>query len=231
MVGVRALGLMCNDPQRGQLALHEAGGLVQMSEGADALGVASIVDGAALLSRLPALPAGAGLPDAVGPIKGRCAVVQVRVRSELRPHGPDGHANLGPWRARSYAAAVVGGPQDADAASASREKLLAGLPDFLRRFIGGQSEGEAFFVAVLARLHARGLLDSPHQNGTALAEVTKELVEKHGGPARHVVITNGLELVQVSSGMPSAILTLQGLTEDVASRVDPAASCCSAPST
>lgn len=220
MVGTRALGLVCNDPQRGQLALHELASLVGLPENADAIGVASLVDGAALLSRLPAIPLGAGLAQAVGPIKGRCAVMQVRVRDELRPNGPDGTANLGPFRARSYAAAVVGGPQDADAASSSREKLLATLPDFLRRFVAGQSEAEALFLAILARLHQKGALEIPHQNGAALASATREVMEQAGPTPRQVLITNGVEMVHAAVAMPSAILSLAGLSEDVANRVD-----------
>lgn len=225
MVGTRALGLVCNDPQRGQIALHAITGssLVGLPADADAIGIASLVDGSALLSRLPAIPPGASLASAVGPIKGRCAVVQVRVRSELRPNGPDGTANLGPFRARSYAAAVVGGPQDADAASSSRDRLLSGLPDFLQRFVGGQSEAEALFLAILGRLHKAGALEAAHANGAALAQATREVVEQHGGSGaspRHVVVTNGTELVHVAAGMPSAILTLHGLSDAVANELD-----------
>lgn len=221
MVGTRAIGLVCNDPQRGQIALHELGDLVNLPERADAIGIASLVDGAALLSRLPRIPPGSHLADAVGPVKGRCAVVQVRVRDELRPNGPDGTANLGPFRARSYAAAVVGGPQDADAASTSRERLLATVPEFLRRFVAGQSEAEALFLAILARLHTKGSLDVPHQNGADLATATREVVEQAGGAPRHVLITNGVEMVHVAVGMPSAIVTLRGISESVANGIDP----------
>ena len=230
MVGVRALGLVCNDPQRAQIALHaisSASGapLASLAEAADAIGIASLVDGAALLSRLPAIPPGASLSSAVGPVKGRCAVVQVRVRTELRPNGPDGTANMGPFRARSYAAAIVGGPQDADAASSSRERLLSGLPDFLARFVAGQSEAEALFLAILGRLHKAGALDAPHANGVLLAQATREVVDASNvatgpGSARHVVITNGTELVHVAAGMPSAILTMNGLSDAVANEID-----------
>lgn len=222
MVGTRAVGLVCNDPQRAQLALFEAAGLAALPADADAIGVASLVDASALLSRLPAIPAGASLASAVGPVKGRCAVVQVRVRSELRPNGPDGTANLGPFRARSYAAALVGGPQDADAASSSRERLLADLPDFLIRFVAGQSEAEALFLAILGRLHKAGALELPHGSGAALAKATSEVLERTGGGARHIVITNGTDLVHVAAGMPSAILTLSGLSEATANAVEPA---------
>ncbi len=210
--------MVVNDPQRAQLALHEIAPLVSLPVGADAIGIASLVDGAALLSRLPAIPAGAGLAAAVGPIKGRCAVVQVRVRDELRPHGPDGTANLGPFRARSFAAAIVGGPQDADAASSSRERLLDTVPDFLRRFVSGQSEAEAFFLALLARLHHKGALDG--RDPAALCDATREVVAESGPEPRHVLLTNGSEMVHVAAGMPSAILTLNGLSERVATSID-----------
>lgn len=221
MVGVRALGMMCNDPQRGAVALHELAGLAELPAHADGIGTAGIVDGAALLSRLPALVPEKGLADLVGPIQGRCAVVQVRVRDELRPTGPAGNHGQGPFRARSYAAAVLGGPQDADGASASREQLLQGVPDFLRRFVGGAAEGEALFIAILARLHVLGALESPHDNGARLAQATREVVAKAGGGPRHVTLTNGVEIVHVSLGMPSAVVTLGALSEATANRVDP----------
>lgn len=221
MVGVRALGIICNDPQRGVVALHELSALAGLPADAEAIGTACIVDGAALLSRSPALVAERGLAQTVGPIQGRCAVVQVRVRSELRPTGPSGAASQGPFRARSYAAAVIGGPQDADNASASRERLLHGVPDFLRRFVGGHAEGEAMFIAILARLHELGGLDAPHDNGARLAQATREVVTRSGGGPRQVTVTNGVEIVHVAVGMPSAVVSLGALSEATANLVDP----------
>ncbi len=221
MVGVRALGLMCNDPQRGVVALHELSALAALPADADAIGTACIVDGAALLSRSPTVATELSLAQTVGPIQGRCAVVQVRVRDELRPTGPSGAASQGPFRARSYAAAVIGGPQDADGASASRERLLAGVPDFLRRFVGGHAEGEALFIAILARLHELGGLESPHDNAARLAQAARDVVAKASGAPRHVTLTNGVELVHVAMGMPSAVVSLGALSEAMATRVDP----------
>ncbi len=221
MVGVRALSMMCNDPQRGVVALHELTALAGLPADAEAIGTACIVDGAALLSRLPALVAERGLAETVGAVQGRCAVVQVRVRSELRPTGPMGAASQGPFRARSYAAAVIGGPQDADSASASRERLLHGVPDFLRRFIGGHAEGEALFIAILARLHVLGALEAPHDNGARLAQATRDVIARAGSEPRHVTLTNGVEIVHVALGMPSAVVTLGALSEITANRVDP----------
>jgi hypothetical protein len=234
-VGVRALGLLCNDPQRGHLGLVELSSFAALPEHADAIGIASLVDGSALLKRLPAVSLGATLANAVGPQQGRCTVVQVRVADELRPNGPvmfgggadaGGSANVGPFRARSYAAAIVGGPQNADAASSGRAALLAGLPDFLARFVAGQSEAEAFFLAVLGRLHARGVLDAPHANGAACADAVREVLARadaeSGASPRQVTFTNGVEIVHVAAALPSAVVTLRGLSESVAGKVDAA---------
>jgi hypothetical protein len=222
MVTARALGLSFNDPQRGHVALHTVAGLFSLPPNADGIGVAVSVDGSVLLSRVPSVPPGAVAADLVGPLKGRCAVVQVRTADELKPHGRDGADNLGPFRARAFAGAVVGGPQDADEAAMSRDRLLADVPDFLRRSLGGQTEAEAVFFAVLARLHKKGLLDSPHPKGRELCDAIREVLEQASSKApRHVAVTTGLEVVQVSRGMPSSILTLTGLPEAVANRVDP----------
>jgi hypothetical protein len=222
MVGVRALGLMMNDPARGNLFLQALRPLCDLPVDVDGVGVASSVDGAALVSRSPTVPAGAHLRDVVGPFKGRCAVVQMRTRGELRPHGVDVSTQLGPWRARSYAGAVVGGPQSPDEATASRDRYLASLPEFLLRAMTGHSEGEAFFLAALAKLHTRGLLESAHNNGRALADCVRELLQDTTDP-RHVVVTNGVELVHVSVGMASAFVHVDAIAEPVALALDPAA--------
>ncbi len=227
-VSVRALGLMCNDPQRAHLALVELSQFVVMPSDADAIGVASLVDGSTLLKRFPSVAAGSTLADLMGPAQGRCTVAQIRAVGELRPSGPTADAggteNVGPFRARSYAAAVVGGPQTADAATSSRSALLAGVPDFLARFICGTSEAEAFFVSVLARLHKRGALDVPHANGALCASVLQEALNDATSSAqmapRHVMFTNGVELIHASVGMPGAILSLRGLSEASAATVD-----------
>ncbi len=223
MVGARAVAMAMNDPQRGHVALYALSELFGLPAHADGLGVAVSVDGAVLLSRLPSIAEGANLAGIVGPLKGRCAVIQVRTANELRPQGPvEGTDNLGPFRARAYAGAIVGGPQDGDEAAHAREELLADLPDFLRRSVSGRSEGEAFFFSVLARLHRKGMLETTQPKGQVLAAAIRETMDACASRApRHVAITTGLEVVHVSLGMPSALLTIEGLSEAIANAVDP----------
>jgi hypothetical protein len=228
-IGVRALGLLQNDPPRGPVAMRTLDAIVGLPARADGAGVATVVDGAALLSRtrLAALTTTASSAPSwssiVGAPRGRAAVVQVGVATELRPAGADQTLNVGPYRARGYAAAVVGGPQDADLAAAARECWLRGLPDFLRRCVVGHSEGEAFFLAVLARVHARGLLDAAHDNVAALLDALRAVLDDDGGGAlpRHVTLTNGVELIHMARGARSAVVSMQGLADDIAGSVDP----------
>lgn len=222
MVGTRALGMVSSDPQRTHVALHELAATVGLPEHAEAIGIASLVDGSALLSRTPTLPPGLRLADAVGPVQGRHTVVQVRAQGELRPNGADSAMSLGPFRARTFAAAVVGGPQDADAAWASRERLLAEAPEFLRRFVSGSSEAEALFISILAKLHTRGLLDAPQVQAELMAQLCRDALEHAGTDPRHVILTNGTDLIHVAAGLPSAIITVSGLSTDTAALLDPA---------
>ena len=221
-VGVRALGLLQNDPLRGPVALRLLDGLIALPVDADGLGAATLVDGNALLSRAKLAHGqhAQRLSSLIGTPQGRAAVVQIGTRSELRPTGLDQTQNLGPFRARSYAAAVVGGPQDADEAAASRERLLAGLPDFLQRCVSGQSEAEAFFLAILGQLHKKGMLDANHDNGQFLLEAV-HAVDDGAGVRRHIALTNGVDVLHVARGLPSAVITISGLPEDVAGSVSP----------
>ncbi len=219
-VGVRALGLAHNDPLRGPVALTTLAQLFAVPADADGAGVATVVDGSSLLSRVKfAAGAAPSLATVVGTPKGRTAVVQLGVRSELRPQTADQTANLGPFRARTFAAAVVGGPQDPDEAAATRERLLAGLPDSLRRCLVGKSEGEAFFLAVLARLHLQGTLDRA-DNGPWLIDALRAVDDSARWP-RQVTLTNGTDVLHVSRGMPSAVVVVSGLADSIADSVSP----------
>lgn len=218
MVKARALGLFVSDPQRAHVALHSVEAFLRLPDDADGVGVGSCVDASVLLTRRPSLSSQAGFADVVGPLKGRTAVVQVRDKNALRPSA-ESPANLGPWRMRHYACSVVGGPTDADTAGQLRDQLLRDLPDFLRRSVRGQSEGEAFFFAVIARLHERGLLDRAPP-GEALADAIRETIKATDDLPRHVLLANGTWLVHVSNRMPSGLVLFERLDEGLAGDID-----------
>jgi hypothetical protein len=217
-VGVRALGLHQNDHLRGPVALAMLAGLIAVPADADGAGVATVVDGSSLVSRVK-LASSTTLASLVGTPKGRTAVVQVGIRHELRPTSVDQTANLGPFRARTWAGAVVGGPQDPDEAAARRAQLVATLPDPLRRCVVGNSEGEAFFLAVLALLHAQGALERP--DGPLRLVEAIQFLDRDAKATRQVVITNGADVVMHNAGRSAAVIVVDGLPDDIADAVSP----------
>lgn len=219
MATARALGLLSSDPQRCHVALTSVSSLLGVPQNADGAGIGSCVDAAALLTRKPSLPPGAHFADLVGPQKGRTAVVQLRVATDVRP-GTESANNLGPWRLKGYACAVIGGPTSADHAGTLREKLAKELPDFLLRSVRGQTEGETFFFSVLAELHASGVLDRAPA-AEIVADAVRAVVRRTDDLPRHVVLANGTSLVLVSHEMRTGILRVDGLDEDVATTLDP----------
>ncbi len=224
-VAVRAVGVAHNDPLRGPVALASIASLVRAPADVDSIGIATVVDGAALLSH-QRVDDGVTLADAFGAPKGRTAIMRLGTSGELRPTGQDHAASVGPYRARTYACAVAGGPQAPDVAASSRERLLADLPDALRRCIVGKSEGEAFFLAVLTRLHNKGLLDRPHDRthdgGKFLLDAIEETHAQTAQAPRQVTLTNGVDLVHFAAGAPAAVVVIRGLSDELASAYSPA---------
>lgn len=219
MAMARALGLLASDPQRCHVALTALEPLLAVPEDADGAGIGACVDAAALLTRKPSMPEGATFADLVGPQKGRTAVVQLRLASDVRP-STESPNNLGPWRHKGYACAVIGGPTSADHAGTLRDKLSSELPDFLHRCVRGQTEGEAFFFALLAELHGRGMLER-EPTGEAVAEAVRAVVKRTDDLPRHVVLANGTSLVLVSHEMTTGIVRVDGLDEEIAISLDP----------
>lgn len=221
MGSARALGIVMNDPPRGHVALHALRQLLPPPATVDAVGYGTCVDGNVLLTRLPAFGGDRELSSLVGPMRGRVSLVHLRDGSELSPPR-DPARNLGPYRFRGFACVVLGGAHRADDATASREAFTAELPDFLSRSLQGQSEGEAFFFAVLARLYRQGWLERPQLDARALGEAIAETQGlRSPSPPRHVVFATGAEVVHASFQVPGALLTLEGLTPADADALDP----------
>lgn len=221
MVSPRAIGILTTDPQRGHVALHTLRAAVSLPAEADAIGIASCVDRAVLLTRKPTVAPGAELAALSGPLKGRVAVVQIRGADELRPPRNE-TGDVGPWRSRNLACAVVGGPQDVDEAAACRDAHLASLPDFLRRNVTGHGEGEAFFFAVLGALHRKGQLTENALDPIAVVAAVREVHQARSSKAkRHVTFATGTDLAHVSLGFDNAVVRIEGLDEATAVGLDP----------
>jgi predicted glutamine amidotransferase len=103
-----------------------------------------------------------------------------------------------------------------------RERLLASVPDFLRRNIRGRSASEHIFHLFLAFLHDAGLLETlatdPAPVGRALREsiaFVDRLLAAAGAPALRMalVATNGRCLVARSNGCPVQYLPISGIMD------------------
>ena len=219
MPSMRSIGFMLNDPQRGHVAFRALRQLCSIPSDVDGMGVATAVDGSVLVSRKPNQVDGNSLDTLMGPLKGRCGLVRLRSQNELRPKGNTPN-NLGPFRMRHYGGAVVGGAQDADEAAHSRDELLKDLPDFLRRSVAGHSEGEAFFFAVLGWMHQHSTLERMVQ-GHDLVRGIQATLEKSEQHPRQIVMITGLETIIVTHQMHTAIVNIAGLSEEIATEVDP----------
>jgi glutamine amidotransferase len=193
---------------------------------------------AALTSRTPAHPNGWGL----GFIQGGDTLLQKRPRSEssevdffslardLRADalvargGLDEDArvsadNADPFRFRWWLFGSVGRPEGFNQI---RERLLASVPDFLRRNIRGRSASEHIFHLFLAFLHDGSLLENlssePEAVGRALRESVAfldRLLGAVGAPSARMalVATNGRCLVARSNGCPVQFLTVSGIAD------------------
>jgi glutamine amidotransferase len=193
---------------------------------------------AALHSRTPEQPNGWGL----GFVQGGDVLLQKRPRSDgnevdffglardlkadafVARGGLDEEArssadNADPFRFRWWLFGSVG---TAEGFPQVRERLLASVPDFLRRNIRGKSASEHIFHLFLAFLHDAGLLETitadPAPIGRALREslaFVDQLLVGAGAPPAHLAVTatNGRCLVARASGFPLQFLTISGIAD------------------
>jgi hypothetical protein len=218
MESVRAVGIRTNDPQRVEVALFALKHLFGMPEKSDGYGVATFIDDSVLLTRVPGVSHGKCLADLATSLKGASALMQIREQGELRPHSYQAaDANLGPFRLHNFAASIVGGPQNADEASACREELLAGLPEFMRGSVSGQTEAEALFLNIVAECYKYSGLDQrypdPQKVVDAVRLVEAKIKSKH---PRSVLFATGREVIHVSHQVPSVGLLVEGLSFEMA---------------
>jgi len=134
----------------------------------------------------------------------------------------DGRAsaeNADPFRFRWWLFGMVG---DADGFSHVRERLLASVPDFLRRNIRGRSPSEHIFHLFLAFLHDAGLLETLSPQPEAVQRALNEsvafvdrLLAAAGAPSTRLalVATNGRCLVAEAHAHPLQFLEVRGIAD------------------
>jgi glutamine amidotransferase len=171
--------------------------------------------GEVLLGKRPAgAPAPLALPELVGRVDSEALIVHAR-RATV---GEAKDENTHPFRYRRWMFAhdgtIEGWPE-------VKPRLLAALPDFLRRQIVGETDSEHAFMVFLQMLKAENQLDDldldPQAAGRALARTVRQIeawtrdagVQK---PSRLCfVATNGRVLVVSRRGGPMHYALLEGI--------------------
>lgn len=178
---------------------------VTLPKAADGWGAGFYQSGEALHRKLPQPIEGhlawSGVLDGV-----RSHVVIAHVRQATV--GDRKADNTQPFRMRQWLFAHVG---EVAGYAALRERMLASLPDFLRRNIRGQTDSELLFHVVLSFLHDSGHLDSVDVTDAAVVGALRGAVALVDQYTREVgatpgslslALTNGRQLYVLRRGSP-----------------------------
>ena len=212
------IAILQNDPNLLECQVARLRGHVSLVEGEkrpDDYGWGYHRAGNVLLGRLPAgAPAPLELPDLVGPVTGEALLVRARTTSGF-PHKDE---NTQPFRFRRWLFVHVGG---VEAWTDVKPRLVAALPDFLRRAVAGQTDSEHLFMLFLKELREAGALDdldAPAEvAGRALAGAVRKIDAwcREAGCQRPSVLnlaaTNGRMLAGVRRGKPLHYALLEGI--------------------
>jgi len=127
--------------------------------------------------------------------------------------------NTQPFRMRQWLFAHVG---EMAGYAALRERMIASLPDFLRRNIRGQTDSELLFHVLLSFLHDGGHLDSVDVSDSAVVSALRSTVTLSDRYAREVGatpgsltlgLTNGRQLYVMRRGSPLCIAQRDRLSQ------------------
>lgn len=215
MLPIGAMGIKANDMACARLVLKNLEHIFALPADTDAWGLAACVDQRVLFTKGPLIGSLPSISQVAEKSVGDCALWQFRKREDLRPvklSSPN--TNLGPFRFKAHAATIIGGPQNADEANENREFLLHSMPNFLSRALEGYSEGEALFFAIVAEMGNAGLLEPSmvdlRSAARAISRVFKALPVK---APRMVELSNGIDILHVSQGLNSVLVSVQGAEE------------------
>jgi predicted glutamine amidotransferase len=212
------VAILQSDPNllRCQLKRLESHALLQDPDRLpDAYGFGHYAGGSVLLARRPTgAPAQLSLPELVGKLDSEALLVHAR-RATV---GKAKDENTQPFRFRRWLFAHDG---TIEGFEHIRPKLLAGLPDFLRRQLAGDTDSEHAFLWFLKLLKDEGRIDLLDLDaavaGRALARTVKQIEawQREAGEQRPsrltFVATNGRIMAATRRGGPLHYALLEGI--------------------
>ncbi len=221
------VAILQNDPNLLRCQLHRLENHVSLDPGdglPDAYGFGYYSETAVLLGRRPTgAPSQLALPDLVGRIDSEAVLVHAR-RAII---GKAKDENTQPFRYRRWLFAHDG---TVSAWDLVKPKLVAALPDFLRRNVWGDTDSEHIFMLFLAQLRAGNALDDLDLDaqvaGRALGKTVRQIdawTRDAGAkePSRlNLVATNGRLLVATRRGAPLHYALLEGIVPCALHHVD-----------
>ena len=181
----------------------------------DAYGFGHYAGGSVLLAKRPAgAPTQLSLPELVGKLDSEAVLVHAR-RAVV---GKAKDENTQPFRFRRWLFAHDG---TIEGFERIRPKLVAGLPDFLRRNLAGETDSEHAFLWFLKLLKDEGRIDhldlDANAAGRALARTVKQIEAwcREAGEQRPsrltFVATNGRIMAASRRGGPLHYALLEGI--------------------
>jgi hypothetical protein len=205
---MKLFATMCNQPQRLAAALAPVRNALIAPAPVSRWGFGYTSGGDVLLVRTPK---SSDRPvDLAGPlaeIATDCAIA-IAVRDD-RPGGAVGTDNTPPFRFRRWMFAQTGLATSTEFDEIA-PRLLAHVPDYLRRNLKGRTPSELIFHVFLAMLHDEGSVDDPNLSPTATRRAlaaTRRLLglelDRAGKPMQSlgcVALSNGRSMVVARTG-------------------------------
>ncbi len=212
------VAILQSDPNLLRCQLKRLEGHALLEDGdrlPDAYGFGHYSGGSVLLGKRPTgAPAALSLPELVGKLDSEALLVHAR-RATV---GKAKDENTQPFRYRRWLFAHDGTIEGFDRV---RPKLLAGLPDFLRRNLMGETDSEHAFLWFLKMLKDDGRIDDLDLDaqvaGRALARTVKQIeswcreVAEQRPSRLTFVATNGRIMAATRRGGPLHYALLEGI--------------------
>jgi glutamine amidotransferase len=212
------VAIIQTDPNLMRCQLARLGELVTLSEpgrAPDAVGYGYYSESDVLLGKRPSgVPGPIALPALVGTVESEVLLVHARQATV----GTFEERNTHPFRFRRWLFAHDGTIEGFEQV---RPRLLASLPDFLRRNIQGETDSEHAFMYFLKLLRDEGRLDDLELEaataGQALARTARQIdawcreVGAQKPSALNFVATNGRILTATRRGRPLHYALVEGI--------------------